>query len=68
MAKLESVHMDVNMTMEMTIMGQTLNMDMGIASDIMMKEPVMGYMLVTVAAGGMSMEMPTYIEQSAMLS
>ena len=64
MAKLESVHMDVNMTMEMTIMGQTLNMDMGIASDIMMKEPVMGYMLVTVAAGGMSMEVPTYVEQS----
>ena len=64
MAKLESVHMDVNMTMEMTIMGQTLNMDMGIASDIMMKEPVMGYMLMTVEAGGMSMEVPTYVEQS----
>ena len=64
MAKLESVHMDVSMTMEMTIMGQTLNMDMGIAADIMMKEPVMGYMLMTVEAGGMSMEVPTYVEQS----
>lgn len=62
MGKMESMHMNMSMQLEMSVMGQKMNMKIGAEADAI-TNPVKGKMDMKMEAGGMSMEMPMYYEQ-----
>ena len=62
MGKMESMHMNMSMQLEMSVMGQKMNMKIGAEADAI-TNPVKGKMDMKMEVGGMSMEMPMYYEQ-----
>lgn len=62
MGKMESMHMNMSMQLEMSVMGQKMNMKIGAEADAI-TNPVKGKMDMKMEVGGMSMQMPMYYEQ-----
>ena len=62
MGKMESMHMNISMQLEMSVMGQKMNMKIGAEADAI-TNPVKGKMDMKMEVGGMSMQMPMYYEQ-----
>ena len=62
MGKMESMYMNMSMQLEMSVMGQKMNMKIGAEADAI-TNPVKGKMDMKMEVGGMSMEMPMYYEQ-----
>lgn len=62
MGKMESMHMNMSMQLEMSVMGQKMNMKIGAEAEAI-TNPVKGKMDMKMEVGGMSMQMPMYYEQ-----
>ena len=62
MGKMESMHMNMSMQLEMSVLGQKMNMKIGAEADAI-TNPVKGKMDMKMEVGGMSMQMPMYYEQ-----
>ena len=62
MGKMESMYMNMSMQLEMSVMGQKMNMKIGAEADAI-TNPVKGKMDMKMEVGGMSMQMPMYYEQ-----